>query len=116
MNTTTTQTQAAPKSPVATLRPGFTENATQATYAVYGMPSALTYEVSVKDHADKFFLFTHLDVWTADGWLVTSVYEAQGLYVMQVRKGHRIGVLVSEGDSPLWHQSSRADHALKNFC
>lgn len=113
---TTNQTQAAPKSPVATLCPGFTENANKATHSVYGMPSALTYEITVKDHADKFFLFTHLDVWSADGWLVTSVHEAQGLYVMQVRKGHRVGTLVAEGDSPLWHQSKRADHALKNFC
>lgn len=114
--TNTTQTQAAPKSPVATLRPGFTEPTAKAAYPIYGMPAALPFTVSVKDHADKFFLFTYVDVWTSTGWLITSVHKAQGLYVMNVRKDNRIGVLVSEGDAPLWHQSPRADHALATCC
>lgn len=112
----TTQTQAAPKTPVATLRPGFTEADHKASYPIYGMPSALPFKVSVKDHADKFYLFDYVDVWTSNGWLITSVHEAQGLYVMNVRKDNRIGVLVSEGDTPLWHQSKRADHALAHCC
>jgi hypothetical protein len=65
------------------------------------MPAAGLIEITAADHAARFFsAFLYCDVWTADGWLVTSV-TGDGLSC-QLRKGREIGLLTMEATTPLF--------------
>lgn len=50
-------------------------------------PATATREITVRGHCDSFFLFDTTDVWTKDGWLVTSCSESPQGIAHQLRKG-----------------------------
>jgi hypothetical protein len=65
------------------------------------MPAAGLIEITAEDHAHRFFSsFMYCDVWTADGWLVTSI-TGDGLSC-QLRQGCEIALLTMELATPLF--------------
>ncbi|OEC32893.1 hypothetical protein SAMN05216600_12844 [Pseudomonas cuatrocienegasensis] len=65
------------------------------------MPPAGLIEITAEDHATRFFSsFLYCDVWTADGWLVTSI-SGDGLSC-QLRQGREIALLTMEPTTPLF--------------
>jgi hypothetical protein len=53
-------------------------------------PANLTTRITAKEHHDRFFSIDAEDVWTADGWLVTSAYITNsGELMSHVRKADK---------------------------
>lgn len=58
-------------------------------------------EVTVKEHFNRFWEFTSVDVWTGEGWLVTAVQDNGTTH--HVRKGTQFGTVDLPPDHVLYH-------------
>jgi len=60
------------------------------------------------DHHQTYFYgeYSHRDVWTADGWLVISVFGADGLQ-SGLRKGTAVAFVTFDPETPLYVDISK---------
>jgi hypothetical protein len=71
------------------------------------MPAALANSITAKDHAKYFCTLDAEDMWTADGWLVTSCYGPDEL-TSQIRKGYMVSVRVFAPTDLLYFNVTKA--------
>lgn len=72
--------------------------------------SEAVYPIRAHDFAKAFDTFDMVDVWTMDGWLVTSVAIVGNLARMQVRKGKQVAHFVAPYDTLLMHNRPDLPH------
>lgn len=69
--------------------------------------------IRAADHDKHFELFMGVDVWTHDGWLVTTSQYASGICRCNVRKGTQVGVYVVDGEELFYHGDPSLPHETK---
>ena len=65
--------------------------------------SKAEYPIRASDHDKYFTLFFNTDVWTSDGWLVTSTSLSGGIVRCSVRKGTQVATLVAPDHTLFFH-------------
>lgn len=69
------------------------------------------FSVSAREHDDAFAEFETVDVWTHDGWLVTSSSVSGHVVRLSVRKGDKVGSYLVHLDARLYHGSPDKPHS-----
>lgn len=69
--------------------------------------------IRANEHDKNFELFKNTDVWTHDGWLITSSSLVSGICRCNVRKGTQIGVYVVEDTELFYHSNAALPHETK---
>lgn len=78
-------------------------------------PSSLKMQVTAAEHAARFYALESCDVWTADSWLVTSVFGAGDMFSHQ-RKGNEIRIVEFDGSEMLFfNPTPAAEYKLSEF-
>ncbi|MNR87465.1 hypothetical protein D3C72_183360 [compost metagenome] len=66
-------------------------------------PSSASFPVRASEHDKHFDLFTRVDVWNYDGWLITSSSHVGGIVRCNVRRGTQVAHLVVPEDTLFFH-------------
>lgn len=69
--------------------------------------------IRANEHDKNFALFKHTDVWTHDGWLVTTSQLVGGICRCNVRKGTQVGIYVVEDTEIFYHNDRSLPHETK---
>lgn len=66
--------------------------------------------IRASEHDKNFDLFKTTDVWTHDGWLITTSQLVGGVCRCNVRKGTQVGVYVVEDNEIFYHGNKELPH------
>ncbi len=78
------------------------------TYLTKTKPLNLTHRITALEHHDRFYALDADDVWTHDGWLVTSAFIQNGHLMGHVRKGNENNVVEFNPDEFLFFTPTSA--------